>query len=215
MNYLRPVLSTGGGAAAATAVAPVRENRCPAEAPARVAAQPSEPPKAGSGYGLPCAQCRKYYPANLKACPICKSERRVSSTASITVQRPAEAATPSVLELDRQRVLRQLKAQMYAAHTQVPVPPPGACSHSNDQAKHEPATICRICYARLQQRVDLMEAALLMNLQEAAQVIYDAVWADTSDGNKTYRNAAQALLQEVRRRAGLKAPTNRVPAATR
>ena len=42
-----------------------------------------------------------------------------------------------------------------------------------------------------------------MDLNEAAQVIYDAVWADTSDSNKTYLNAARALLAEVRKRAGL------------
>jgi hypothetical protein len=43
-----------------------------------------------------------------------------------------------------------------------------------------------------------------MDVQEAAQVIYDAVWADTSDSNKTYVNAAQALLEALRERAGLK-----------
>jgi hypothetical protein len=29
-------------------------------------------------YGLPCADCRAYYPANLEACPICRSVKRVS-----------------------------------------------------------------------------------------------------------------------------------------
>jgi hypothetical protein len=29
-------------------------------------------------YGLPCANCRAYYPANLKACPVCTSVERVS-----------------------------------------------------------------------------------------------------------------------------------------
>jgi len=29
-------------------------------------------------YGLPCADCRLYYPANLKACPVCSSLERVS-----------------------------------------------------------------------------------------------------------------------------------------
>ncbi len=50
----------------------------------------------------------------------------------------------------------------------------------------------------------MLEAALHMDLKEAAQVIYDAVWADTSDSNKTYQNAAQALLGELRKRAGMK-----------
>jgi uncharacterized OB-fold protein len=29
-------------------------------------------------YGLPCADCGAYYPANLKACPVCGSVERVS-----------------------------------------------------------------------------------------------------------------------------------------
>jgi uncharacterized OB-fold protein len=29
-------------------------------------------------YGLPCANCRAYYPAILEACPVCSSVERVS-----------------------------------------------------------------------------------------------------------------------------------------
>ena len=29
-------------------------------------------------YGLPCADCRLYYPAKLKVCPVCSSVERVS-----------------------------------------------------------------------------------------------------------------------------------------
>ena len=213
MNYLRPAVSTGGGTAAGTALAQVRENR-PGAPTSRVVAKPGQPSKASNGYGLPCAKCHKYYPANLSACPVCKSEQRVSPTVLIPAQPPAEAAAPKVLDHDRERALRELKAQMYAAHTQVPTAPQAGCEHSQDHGKHDPATICKVCYTRLQARVDLMEAALLMDLQEAAQVIYDAVWADTSDGNKTYRNAAQALLNEVRRRAGMKLPLSRLQTVT-
>jgi hypothetical protein len=42
-----------------------------------------------------------------------------------------------------------------------------------------------------------------MDMKEAAQIIYDAVWADPSDPSKTYRNAASAILSELRRRAGI------------
>ena len=48
-----------------------------------------------------------------------------------------------------------------------------------------------------------MEAALHIDLREAAQVIYDAVWSDPSDPSKTYLNAAQAILTELRKRAGI------------
>jgi hypothetical protein len=67
----------------------------------------------------------------------------------------------------------------------------------------EPAAICQSCYERLQERVDVLEAAMHIDLQEAAQIIYDAVWADPSDPSKTYQNAAQALLAELRRRSGV------------
>jgi hypothetical protein len=63
--------------------------------------------------------------------------------------------------------------------------------------------VCKACYDKLQERADVLEAALHMDLQEATQVIYDAVWADASDPTKTYQNAAQALLSELRKRAGI------------
>jgi len=33
------------------------------------------------GYGLPCLHCRAYYPADMNACPICKSSERVPPNA--------------------------------------------------------------------------------------------------------------------------------------
>ena len=39
--------------------------------------------------------------------------------------------------------------------------------------------------------------------KDAAQIVYDAVWADPSDPSKTYTNAASALLNELRRRSGV------------
>jgi hypothetical protein len=108
------------------------------------------------------------------------------------------------MDQETERVLREFKAQVYASHTQIGSAQAVPCAHANVHGKHDPASICKTCYARLQERVDVLEAALLMDLKEASQVIYDAVWADTSDSHKTYSNAAQALLNEVRRRAGMK-----------
>jgi hypothetical protein len=56
----------------------------------------------------------------------------------------------------------------------------------------------------LQQRIDHMEAALLIDPKDAATIVYDAVWSDPSDPTQTYANAAQALLNELRIRAGVK-----------
>jgi hypothetical protein len=57
----------------------------------------------------------------------------------------------------------------------------------------------------VQERLDVLEAALHLELKDAAQIIYDAVWADPSDPGKTYQNAASALLTELRKRAGITA----------
>jgi hypothetical protein len=63
--------------------------------------------------------------------------------------------------------------------------------------------VCIGCYERVQERLYVCEAALHIDLKEAAQIIYDAVWADPSDPGKTYQNAASALLSELRKRAGI------------
>jgi hypothetical protein len=55
-----------------------------------------------------------------------------------------------------------------------------------------------------QQRIDQLEAALLMDPKEAASIVYEAVWADPSDPSQTYANAANALLTEMRSRAGVR-----------
>jgi hypothetical protein len=65
------------------------------------------------------------------------------------------------------------------------------------------ADVCGSCYERIQERLDVCEAALHIDVKEAAQIVYDAVWADPSDPGKTYQNAATALLTELRKRAGI------------
>ena len=209
MNSMRPFVSTGGGAAAAPALAPVESQR---QAPSvRVpAATASEAVRSSSGYGLPCAKCRKYYPANLSACPVCKSAERVSPVELIPSHPPLASTSPApAMDQEKERILREFKAQMYTNHTQIATSAQNPCAHAKGQGKHDAASVCKACYARLQERVDVLEAALLIDPKDAAQLVYNAVWADTSDSNKTYHNAAQALLNEVRRRAGIKVVINR------
>ena len=167
-----------------------------------------------SGYGLPCAKCKTYYAADLSACPVCKAAERVSPTIVATGAPIAEKAEPytahlpdeAALEEERERFLREFKAQVYASHTQINVAESFKCSlEVNHPGELEPAAVCRGCYVRLQERVDLLEAALHIDLKEATQVVYDAVWSDPSDPSKTYHNAAQAVLAELRKRAGISA----------
>jgi hypothetical protein len=172
----------------------------------RVAAQ--EPSPRRSFYGLPCANCGTYYDSDLSVCPICKSSERVSptTTAKPTISATAPIVDPEIaaLEKEREQFLKEFKAQMFAAHTQINMSPGLSCDlEQNHPENSEPACICRPCYDRLQGKADRMEAALHIDLKEAAQIVYEAVWADSSDPSKTYANAAQALLTELRKRAGL------------
>ncbi len=166
-----------------------------------------------SGYGLPCVKCKTYYAADLSACPVCKTAERVLPVPVVSANsspRLAESVAPvpddTALEEERERFLREFKAHVYACDDQIDEPVGLDCSlEGNHQGPVEPATVCQSCYARLQQRVDLLEAALHMDLKEATQVVYDAVWSDPSDPSKTYHNAAHAVLVELRRRAGISA----------
>lgn len=175
------------------------------EQPPRLAA--TAPDLKAVGYGLPCSNCRAYYPADLDTCPICKSEVRVSPRAVTALPVAAVAASPeagALLEDERERFLKELKSQAFASHTQINPAATFRCVlEQNHNTEYEPAAVCHTCYGDLRQQADRMEATLHMDVKEAAQIVYAAVWADTSDPSKTYINAAAALLSELRRRAGI------------
>jgi hypothetical protein len=159
------------------------------------------------GYGLPCANCHLYYPAGLDSCPWCNSQERISASVAPPIRRPVAAAEPgrddAALAREREAFLQQLKSQLTSSAPEV-TGAPMMCTLSRQHPEApETASICRDCYERLQERVDVLEAALHVDLKEAAQIVYDAVWADPSDPAKTYANAAAALLTELRKRAGV------------
>jgi len=164
-----------------------------------------------AAYGLPCAICHLYYPADLDACPTCQSQERVAPVVRNVVGQASQTGTDSLaagkdLEQEREQLLREIKSQLPSALADVTDSPGYTCSlEHNHPAGSQPAEVCKPCHDRLQGRLDVCEAALHMDLKEAAQIIYDAVWADPSDPSKTYRNAASALLAELRKRAGINA----------
>jgi hypothetical protein len=198
--------SSGAAAAPARAVVPATVNPTPTVRPVRTAvAAAAAPVRRSAGYGLPCSKCHLYYPANLPACPICRTTERVSpKVAAVKMSAAPVAPSEAVLDEERERFLREYKAKLYAAHAQINPAGQQRCSNADegDQA-HEHASICKTCSDRLQQAADRVEAALHIDLREATKIIYDAVWADTSDSGKTYQNAALAILTELRRRAGI------------
>jgi hypothetical protein len=167
------------------------------------------PASNSSGYGLPCSKCHLYYPANLDFCPTCHDTERVSAEVAPAI--PAKVAVDpepdapvleEVLDQEREAFLKQFKSQLLAADAEAGTAATAACTLPH-QDEIEAAAICKSCYERLQERVDVLEAALHIDLKEAAQIVYDAVWADPSDPSKTYANAAGALLAELRKRSGV------------
>jgi hypothetical protein len=140
-------------------------------------------------------------------CPICKSPERVSpgAVAAMPVAPAVNTPEPAVpLEDERERFLKELKSQAFASHTQINAAATFRCVlEQNHNGDFEPAAVCHTCYGDVRQQADRMEAALHMDVKEAAQIVYSAVWADTSDPSKTYLNAANALLSELRKRAGI------------
>lgn len=170
------------------------------------AAAPGEAVHKSSGYGLPCAKCHLYYPANVDICPTCNSKERVSPHVVPAKSKSQAAAEPApdntVVEQEREAFLKEFKSQLFAAHAEV-TNSPVVCTLGNHGQNAEPASVCKPCYEHLQERVDVCEAALHIDLKDAAQIVYDAVWADPSDPSKTYTNAASALLSELRKRSGV------------
>ena len=160
-----------------------------------------------TGYGMPCANCRLYYPADLDSCPTCNGRERVSPNVIPAIPKAQATAEPlpdtAVVEQEREAFLKEFKSQLFAAHAEV-ASASTICNLGEHHAQGaEPASICKPCYDRLQERVDVCEAALHIDLKEAAQIVYDAVWADPTDPSKTYSNAASALLNELRKRSGV------------
>ena len=195
---------------ATSATQPAQEkpvNRAGASTSARSLAYGSAPEKKLFGYGLPCSHCHAYYPSDMQACPICKCPDRVSPTEPVLHSMAPvvpQAATGARIDDDRERLLKELKSQAFAAHTQINAAATFRCvlEHQHSGAT-EPAAVCHSCYGEARQQADRMEAALHMDAKDAAKIVYEAVWADTSDPNTTYLNAANALLSELRKRAGI------------
>jgi len=185
--------------------------RTDASSDSSAASSPAVGLKKPTGYGLPCSKCHLYYPADLDVCPTCKHNQRVSPVAPKRPVHVSQAVVDripdtAVVEQEREEFLRQFKSQLLEAHAEVVNAPESVCKFA-ERHPGEPASaeICQACYERLQERLDVFEAAFHIELKEAAQIIYDAVWADPSDPNKTYQNAASALLTELRKRAGMTA----------
>src|ERR1700691_443554 len=160
-----------------------------------------------SGFGMPCSNCRLYYPANLDVCPACNCKTRVSPTVVPPIPKVQAATEPApdnaVVEREREAFLKEFKTHLFTANAEA-ASSIAVCTQAEHSVQGpEPASICKPCYDRLQERLDVCEAALHMDLKEAAQIIYDAVCADPSDPNKTYTNAASALLSELRKRSGV------------
>ena len=183
-------------------------------------------------FGLPCANCKAYYASDLPACPICKCAERVPAEEAEAKSRnrlkePSAGALrtlgscidldptppckpPMQLALHRdedvERFLLESKLLLCAHTDETDAGHTSLCIlDENHNPRSEYASICLTCYDRLREKLARTEAALLIDLREAAQIVYEAVWADPSptEPSRTYQSAAQALLNELCQRAGI------------
>ena len=121
-----------------------------------------------AGYGLPCANCKTYYAADLPACPYCGCPERLASNAAPVpatelkqelenlraeiAQALGGQALPDGVEAgpspeEREVFLRQYKSQLYASHTQINPAASFRCSlERNHVQSYEPAAVCKKCY---------------------------------------------------------------------
>src|SRR5581483_7046659 len=110
-------LSGSQGSAGAAAQAAMAK-----EAAARRDSRSSgDSPRKSSGYGLPCAKCHLYYPADLDFCPTCHHTERVSPVVPKIPAKPVQTEAEEVpdtalLEQEREEFLRQFKSQLLEAH---------------------------------------------------------------------------------------------------
>jgi hypothetical protein len=144
------------------------------------------------GYGLPCAQCKTYYRADLKACPVCKSPERV---AAIEAKKPA--ATSMGTPLPKSVVLDfevPLASWQSSAESSAFSP---CIREEHHQRGFAPAAICQDCYEHEQEHV--LESVLNMDVKQVARIIYEAIWIDPCDPSKACQNVAHALVSEVRK----------------
>jgi hypothetical protein len=122
-----------------------------------------------AGYGMPCANCKTYYAADLKVCPVCKGGERVSPAAApvrSTVSASELCPDPVALEEERERFLRDFKAQVFASQLPTSANASLRClREENHPSGPEPAAVCQGCYDHLQERVDVLEAAMHMDLK--------------------------------------------------
>ncbi len=184
-------------------------------------------------FGLPCANCKAYYSADLPACPICKCAERVpaeeaEAESANRLKKPPAGVLQGALgcfnnldstpgckrpmrlalhcDEDGERFLWESKMLLYAHTEEINAGPTSPCIlDENHNPQSECASICLSCHNRLREKLARTEAALLIDLREAAQIVYEAVWADPSpaDPSRTYQSAAQALLNELCQRAGI------------
>src|SRR5208283_4680783 len=110
-----------------------------------------ESPGKPAGYGLPCAKCRLYYPADLDICPTCHHHERVSPVVPRVTPKVAVAVTDPVpdtaaVEQEREEFLRQFKSQLMEAHAEVVNAPESVCELAeNHPGETQHAEICKAC----------------------------------------------------------------------
>jgi len=151
------------------------------------------------GYGLPCSKCRMYYPLTWTAAPSALSPERVSPTAYQRCRSPNCSAIPAksgrTFVDDRDRLLKELKSQIFQAHTQI-----NAAAHipllHGPESRRKLGTGRRL--PQLLRRASSTGrpngSRLHIDLKRGGTVVYKAVWADSSDPARLTRTLPRAVI---------------------
>jgi hypothetical protein len=133
------------------------------------------------GYGLPCSNCRAYYPSDLNVCPICKSPERVSAGSVAAMPVAPIVASPESGPTRRrtERFLKELKSGFRVPHPDQRRRNLSPCSGAEPQRASGPppfATPATATYVAS----DRLEAALHMDAGKPPNCLRRRM-GDTSD----------------------------------
>ena len=74
-----------------------------------------------TGYGLPCAKCHKYFPADVEFCPVCQAAERVAPVAARKVPSVQPVQSSAKLVQQTEEFSKQLEIPAFASAVAAPV----------------------------------------------------------------------------------------------
>jgi TonB family protein len=119
-----------------------------------------EAPKRQVGYGLPCAKCHKYFPADLEVCPICKGRERVSPVVAPRIRKPVQSETSAAPSSSNLPVKQQVEVKESPKSDPPALAPPVEIK-ANDQPLDHKVSITTPAVVEIPAIIELPHASLV------------------------------------------------------